>query len=90
MDPDEGSNAMMLFGISSSFHITPQLENDLQGKVPFTLDSNEGIIRTNVYFQELWQGYVEFSVSVNDSSPSHTGLANVSVRSCVLLFRAAH
>ena len=84
-DPDEGDNAHMKFYITTPFSITPQLEKDLDGKAPFTLNPDVGIIRTNVYFQELWRGYIEFIVSVNDSAPDHVDSAEVSVSPYLVL-----
>ena len=60
---------------SQSLSTTGAFDDD-----PFVIGEYDGIIRTNVYFQEDQEGYIEFVVKVNDSLPQHFDKANVSVR----------
>ena len=48
---------------------------------PFVVGLEDGIVRTNVYFQEDQEGYIEFVVKVADPwIESYYHLANMSVR----------
>ena len=69
---------------SQSLSTTGAFDDD-----PFVIGEYDGIIRTNVYFQEDQEGYIEFVVKVNDSLPQHFDKANVSVRSGVARRRSS-
>lgn len=46
----------------------------------FVAGEKDGILLTNIYFQENMQGYLNFDVMVRDWNESHSAVANVSVR----------
>lgn len=72
----------MLYYIQEPFFYSEPLGKELQQrgeKEPFTIGQRDGILRTNIYFQQNMQGYIEFTVFINDSAPEHFDTANVSV-----------
>ena len=82
VDPDEPQNQEAVFTIIHPIFITEPLRTQLRGvqnKAPFILDSQTGILYTNIYFQPDMQGHFSFQIKVNDSVPGHSDVANVSV-----------
>lgn len=81
-DLDKGDNAIIFYYIQPPFRISEPLNSQLDDRNeqdPFTIGMLDGVIRTNIYFQENMQGYIEFVAFINDSSPEHYDRANVSV-----------
>ena len=67
-----------MFSINPPFRFSPDLQNKFDTP-PFIIGKQDGIIYTNVYFQQDMQGYIEFEVVVQDSDVGHMSKANVSV-----------
>ena len=63
------------------------LSSQLEGRgedSPFTLGVRDGVVRTNIYFQQNMQGNIRFVVQVNDSTTEHFDRANVSVSTSLM------
>jgi hypothetical protein len=82
-DPDTGNHSIRNFYLDhASFNYSSPLGSQLAQrgeKEPFTLGLRDGVLRTNIYFQENMNGFIEFRVGVNDSAPGHSDMADVSV-----------
>ena len=66
----------------ASFNYSEPLGSQLSQrgeKEPFTLGVRDGILKTNIYFQQNMHGFIEFRVGVNDLVPGHEDMADVSV-----------
>jgi len=68
-----------MYSINPPFRFSPDLQNKFDTP-PFIVGKQDGIVYTNVYFQQDMQGYIEFEVAVKDPVPGHITKANVSVR----------
>ena len=73
---------MVKFFLVRPFRISHPLADRLRkmgDSTPFTQGEEDGMVRTNIYFQSDMQGYIDFEVKVLDSNPGHVDKANVSV-----------
>ena len=79
VDPDIGNNSLLTYSIDSPFiYSSSDLRNDFEDD-PFTIGSADGIIRTNAYFEDDQEGFIQFVVKVVDPNPSFFDRVNISV-----------
>ena len=83
----------MFYHLEEPFRVSEPLNSQLEERderEPFTIGLLDGVIRTNIYFQESMEGYFEFGVYVNDSQPGHFDRSNVSVSTYKCDLELAH
>ncbi len=77
-DPDFGDNAKIFYHIDGPMSFSSELQGRFDTP-PFSLGIVDGIIRTDVYFQDDMQGYIQFKVNITDVNPEHVDEADISV-----------